>query len=208
MSLLLNRYFLKILQVVYIVVYVACTFYITTKVLYFVICCLLWPIFPFLIFCGNFIDVKFSSEFFVFEKQFGGFMINPPPIASEDRYRRSSNVLIAWGHTREIGNFPRNLCLNRQNYYSVNWNGLKNPNFKDYTRSSVSWNFQKKFRVHLRQTFKITLVLRLSNCSRLNSFHTYYWHVSYKCWRRRGSLSWKRSSVYGNRWTGAAVWIK
>ena len=74
-----KRYFLKILQVVYIVVYVACTFYITTKVLYFVICCLLWPIFPFLIFCGNFIDVKFSSEFFVFEKQFGGFMTKPLP---------------------------------------------------------------------------------------------------------------------------------
>ena len=86
--------------------------------LYFVISCLRWPIFPFLIFCGNFIDVKFSSEFFVFEKQFGGFMTKPLP--SEDRYRKSSNVLITSGHTRKIGNFPRNLFLNRQNYYSIN----------------------------------------------------------------------------------------
>ena len=90
---------------------------ITTKCYILLYVVFLGPFFPFLIFCGNFVDVKFSREFFVFEKQFGGFMTKPLP--SEDRYRKSSNVLIISGHTRKTGNFPRNLCLNRQNYYSV-----------------------------------------------------------------------------------------
>ena len=90
---------------------------ITTKCYILLYVVFLGPFFPFLIFCGNFVDVKFSREFFVFEKQFGGFMTKPLP--SEDRYRKSSNVLITSGLTRKTGNFPRNLCLNRQNYYSV-----------------------------------------------------------------------------------------
>ena len=61
--------------------------------------------------------------------------------------------------------------------------------------------------MHLRQTFIITLVLRLSNYSCLNFCHILF---TRSLWilKSRGSLSRKRSSVYGNRWTGAAAWIK
>ena len=46
---------------------------ITTKCYILLHVVFLGPFCPFLIFCGNSIDGKFSREFFVFGKQFGGF---------------------------------------------------------------------------------------------------------------------------------------
>ena len=115
---------------------------ITTKCYILLHVVFLGPFSPFLIFCGNFIDVKFSREFFVFEKQFGGFMTKPLP--SEDRYRTEEHKCsdhFDSGNTRKTGNFPRFCVWIDKIIIQLIETDWKNSNCKDYTQSYVSWNF-------------------------------------------------------------------